>query len=217
MLKISPIPLLLTGLLLVSVCSPVVVATEKQYDIELMVFQNLVRNDQGEVWPVDYLESDRQDLPKLEDQAGIIWLADTERQLGAHYQALRNSSGFRPLAYYAWRQPVLDRNFAPVVALPASGTDSSAPYIDGTVRVSVARYLHLDLDLQLHTRSRQEEFSSEAGITPRIRLSEQRRMRSKELHYFDHPRFGVIALIRPSTDTSQAVDTDTEEAANPLP
>ena len=216
MFKLSPIPLLLAGLLLMSVGSPGVIAAGKQYDIELVVFQNLVRNDQGEVWPVDYPESDRQDLPKLEDQPDTIWLPDTQRQLAAHYQALRNSSGFRPLAYYAWRQPVLDRNFAPVVALPATGTESSAPYIDGTVRVSVARYLHLDLDLQLHSQSRQEEFSAESDITPRIRLSEQRRMRSRELHYFDHPRFGAIALITPSAGTSQTVEAD-EGAVNPLP
>ncbi|MGB5299133.1 MAG: CsiV family protein, partial [Thiogranum sp.] len=40
------------------------------------------------------------------------------------------------------------------------------------------------------------EAESEYGV-PEIRLRQQRRMRSKELHYFDHPRFGVIALITP--------------------
>jgi hypothetical protein len=29
------------------------------------------------------------------------------------------------------------------------------------------------------------------------RLSERRRIRSGELHYFDHPRFGVIARVTP--------------------
>ena len=30
-----------------------------------------------------------------------------------------------------------------------------------------------------------------------IRLKESRRMRSSELHYFDNPLFGVLALITP--------------------
>jgi hypothetical protein len=191
---------------------PVVFAAEKHYDIELVVFENLVRNDQGEVWPMDYLESDETNFPQLEEQEEVIWLSNDQRQLNAHHQALRNSSGFRPLAWYAWRQPVLDRNFAQVMALPATGSESNAPYIDGTVRVSLGRYLHLDLDLQLHTRSRLEDFSAESGIKPRIHLSEQRRMRSRELHYFDHPRFGAIALITPANAAEIAAESDKQAA-----
>ncbi len=188
--------------LLLSACLQVAAAADKQYDIELVVFQNLVRNDHGEVWPVaDPLLAFEGDVdkspPELGDQPGVIWLSGEQLHLATYRQALKSSSGFRPLAYYAWRQPVLDRNFALVVALPASGTETTAPYIDGTVRVSLGRYLHLDLDLQLHTESRQEEFMPESGGSLQLRLTEQRRMRSKELHYFDHPRMGVIALITP--------------------
>lgn len=32
------------------------------------------------------------------------------------------------------------------------------------------------------------------------RLREQRRVRTDELHYFDHPKFGVVATVRPASD-----------------
>jgi hypothetical protein len=39
---------------------------------------------------------------------------------------------------------------------------------------------------------------AEADATPRLfRLTESRRMRSRELHYFDHPLFGVMVEVRP--------------------
>ena len=55
----------------------------------------------------------------------------------------------------------------------------------------------------------------EYGV-PEIRLKERRRMRSKELHYFDHPRFGVIALITPYTPPAEVpVETEIPPAAQP--
>jgi hypothetical protein len=33
--------------------------------------------------------------------------------------------------------------------------------------------------------------------TQTVVLQEQRRLRSGELHYFDHPRFGLIVLVTP--------------------
>jgi hypothetical protein len=93
----------------------------------------------------------------------------------------------------------------------------------GTVRLSVARYLHLDADLLYRLPVTQkaavpvpdldlwydrpyptlrepqgpayvlEEWQAVRGF----RLSESRRMRSKEIHYLDHPFFGVVVLVTP--------------------
>jgi hypothetical protein len=40
-------------------------------------------------------------------------------------------------------------------------------------------------------------------------------MRSKELHYIDHPRFGVIALITPYETVQAPAETDIPAAAQP--
>jgi hypothetical protein len=33
--------------------------------------------------------------------------------------------------------------------------------------------------------------------TQTVLLQEQRRLRSGELHYFDHPKFGLLMLVKP--------------------
>jgi hypothetical protein len=202
----------------------------RQYDIELLVFRNLVAGDGGEVWPPDV--SDWYEETPVAETAplNVQWLPESSYHLKAERAALNRSSRYRTLAYLAWRQPVLDRTDARALELPARPR-SNAAWVDGTVKVAVERYLHLYLDLQLHLP--QTAAATAASDTfadgveppkPEIRLTEQRRMRSKEVHYFDNPRFGVIALITPyeppvevpaEVPAESPVETPTE--ASPAP
>lgn len=53
-------------------------------------------------------------------------------------------------------------------------------------------------DLGLNTPSSQPDFIGEDYLPSRIvTLNQQRRMRSRELHYIDHPLFGIIIEITP--------------------
>mgnify|MGYP002038901611 CR=1 FL=1 len=71
--------------------------------------------------------------------------------------------------------------------------------LDGTITLYAQRYLHLALDLwwTQHTDGSPvtagESMPEEAARVFHIR--EQRRVRLNELHYFDHPRFGVLAMV----------------------
>ena len=56
----------------------------------------------------------------------------------------------------------------------------------GNAVISLERYLHVDLDLAFH----------EAGERT-FRITEERRIRSREIHYFDNPRFGAVVLVTP--------------------
>jgi len=94
-------------------------------------------------------------------------------------------------------------------ALP-TGTIQTRSVLDGYIKIILTRYLHADVDLLYTTGlplTPQSETTSPAApadeatspITqapPVIyRLSESRRMRSKELHYLDHPVLGMLLLI----------------------
>ena len=130
-------------------------ATEmpRQFNIELLIFQNLIDNDAGEVWPVDYStwfdEVTESSAQSPDEPLAVTWLPEESFHLTAERNALGSSSRYRPLAYLAWRQPAYDRSRARPLTLPASENTSKA-YVDGTVKVAVERYLHLYLDLQLH-------------------------------------------------------------------
>ena len=196
----------------------------RQFDIELLIFQNLNTDDGGEVWPVDYSEWFNDDTPEFDNTQsetssptpsatghpapsglnaptpsapGIpVWLAPGTLHLQAEAQTLKRSAGYHLLRHLAWRQSVVDRKHAQDIELPAASNDTPVR-VEGTVRVAVERYLHLYLDLKLvdTTLTLNADFSD--YDLPEFRMTQHRRMRSKELHYFDHPKFGVIALITP--------------------
>lgn len=87
--------------------------------------------------------------------------------------------------------------------------------IEGTITLSRARYLHVWTDLIYRIPSEYlivdppntESFDLESTNVDTLntfeqplvsfRLQEHRRMRSKEIHYIDHPLFGIIVLATP--------------------
>jgi len=97
------------------------------------------------------------------------------------------------------------------------------PRLIGTVRLSVERYLHLAADLVYRvpviereavpvsdldlwddkpyptlTQHQGPAYQLKQWKTIRgFRLEESRRMRSKKIHYLDHPFFGVVVLVTP--------------------
>ncbi len=113
-------------------------------------------------------------------------------------------------------------NSANAVELEAPATEdaflgplSNIPPVEGTARLYRARYLHMITDIR-YFRPEQGEVSGgvftavstgeEAGlgedlpedVQPTLfRLTENRRMRSKELHYLDHPLFGMLIQVTP--------------------
>jgi hypothetical protein len=115
----------------------------------------------------------------------------------------------------------------PPPLVPATEEDANIgpinPELVGTVRLSVSRYLHLEADLIYRTPVAQAmavpvpdldlwydrpyatlyepqgpAFTLKTWQAIRgFRLFESRRMRSTEIHYLDHPFFGLIALVTP--------------------
>ncbi len=86
------------------------------------------------------------------------------------------------------------------------------PGVEGTVRLYLRRYLHLEVDLlydnealQAHARielstgdnPESTPFSAQQLPVSRFRLKLQRRLRSGEIHYLDHPLFGLIVKVMP--------------------
>jgi hypothetical protein len=100
---------------------------------------------------------------------------------------------------------------------PPAGATQTRSVLDGYIKIILTRYLQADVDLVYKTDlplSDQTMLTSPAtnagastlpSATTAIpmtqpviyRLTESRRMRSKELHYLDHPVLGVLLLITP--------------------
>ena len=128
-------------------------------------------------------------------------------------RSLRRSSRYDMHLHSAWVQP-LDNEGTPILLQTGQHYDDIFE-IDGTVTISRNRYLHVDTDLWF------TEFTQRPGATNDLkvdadisenypdlvaharqrgthvpvqsyRMQQSRRMRSGEMHYLDHPFFGLI-------------------------
>jgi hypothetical protein len=173
-----------------------VVAAPPIYDVEIIIFRNNANSDAGEKWTTP--ASGDLSQARVFSQNEFTELSPSLYQLGDIRGGLRNSSGYTVLFHRAWRQVGYDAAHAipyPINSLAENGRDS----LEGSVTLIREHYLHLDVDLLLMTGSRAAptQYADGPGSTPAFHLQEKRRMRSRELHYFDHPRFGMIAVVTP--------------------
>lgn len=191
-------------------------ALATDYQIELLIFENLDTSTSDEAW-----ESALVNAP-VAGTRNVTWVNYSDFQLNKENAYFANSRHYRPLLHTAWQQTVGDKRSAKTIKLPSNvKLSSSGEKLRGSATVSVGRYLHLDLDLFLPTGTQTtftQPVSTSAttldstfnqGINQttsltipsqtsgRYHLHESRRMRSNKLHYFDHPHLGVLAIITP--------------------
>ena len=195
-------------------------AAARWYQVEVVVFRHKVAASAGgEQWPAttelpefgDSMDLIT-DLPAIADEPAdtqvanapgpiaFKTLARNERGMNDVERRLRNSSEYALLLSAAWRQPSfgvsgakrvhlrdIDTHAAARVSPSTDGGASIAatPRIEGTVAVKVARQMSVDID-----------FIYDHDGTP-VRLKAARGMKLREVHYFDHPLFGVLVQVVP--------------------
>ena len=147
----------------------------QEFDIELIVFRHLSPDDSEP--PLVREETDEEPIKRRR----FTPLTTDQIRLGSISQKLMGSREWSPILHYGWRQPVLGREDAPAVSI--AGNRAGA-YASGSVRLTVERYLRVELDLQM-----------DPGTGLSYTIDQSRRLRSGQTHYFDHPQFGVIVLV----------------------
>lgn len=223
------------------------------YQIELIVFENLYPDIDGELWyqmPELVGLDDAVVLKKMNEIESLssgeevasenpefmlhpyTILPDNNYRMNGIYRVLRLSREYRPLYHVTWQQPGFDGSKAiPVhiqsedasnlheLTIPAELVTEPMPVdfyepvelvLDGTLRIRSNLYLYIDLDMVLFREppllNIMEEGELELAKNPMeqyrelnpveyIRLTETRRIKLNELHYFDHPMFGVILQV----------------------
>lgn len=146
-------------------------------------------------------------------------LLDSGYEMNDAADKIKRSGNYRLLQHFMWQQPGLASGDAKAVRInignvstlyiPESSkgqgkflTASASPQpgrereirtttVNGTLKVRLGRFLHLETHLVYTDAERQTSFP----------LFQSRRMRSRETHYIDNPRFGLIARIVPVEDS----------------
>lgn len=143
--------------------------------------------------------------------------------LKQEYKRINHSSEYKVLFYGAWRQTGLEKSKAfeiNINELSNAHKKRSKNSISGQLKVVLARYLHFYSQLEYQ---RQDDLSKTKEITADniseintkdltenvnqadilaidnniYSMKDHRRMRSKELHYIDHPLIGILIQINP--------------------
>ena len=181
---------LLLASLLVFLLGLPVAADDNTFDFEMIVFE---RPDSSEAVLMSE-EVGEPDRTLAKDR--LERLPGTGRVLDAVAVTLRRR-GMTVHEHLAWRM--------------SPGTRSIDTWywigdgrLEGLVQVSRGRFLHLDVDLLLRP--------SDGSVPVRVRLN--RRMRSGELHYLDHPRVGILVQAeryQPEPEPVPAEDTPVGE------
>jgi hypothetical protein len=182
-------------------CLGTSLASAAQYDIEVIVFRNLAADDQGEQWPVDtggYSAGNNGGFAGIPLAQGVEELPASQFALNNVAGALRRSGAYQVLAHRRWREGAYDSRNALPYYLHATQGESGT--LDGSIKLIRERYLHLDIDLTL------------AASGSLYHLDEARRIRSGVLHYFDNPRFGVIALVTPYASSESPAEEPPDDS-----
>jgi hypothetical protein len=108
-------------------------------------------------------------------------LAPSDYHMNALESALKSSGAWRPIAHAAWIQTAA--NWGTHTGFALSDLGMNVPGLSGTVYLERAPiYLHLGFDLQL-----------QAGANYAIK--EMRSVKYNDKQYFDHPGFGILAMV----------------------
>ena len=144
-------------------------------------------------------------------------------QLQEEAKILNENKDYRVLYHRSWRQPGMKREDAVSVRIQrdvprhiaASTSDDNAitteadeltanlpatNKLQGLVKITLSRYLHIQTDIQYteHVIVANSEDESLTEIKPQVyQLKQTRKMRSKELHYLDNPKLGLLVYITP--------------------
>lgn len=199
-------------LLLPPVAAPALAA----YQVEVVVFAHAAADADGEQWVGDAGLPDPSGFAMLGSapDPGIAVLAPlpaASQRLGGVVGALRRSGRYRTLFHSSWLQPEGGRIRGAFISQSAAGAmPEAAAELVGSVRVRVTRFLHADVDMAFLAPA-----PADGGHAVHVRLQESRKIRLNEVHYFDHPLFGVmlqVSRVGPDSDAgTEAVEAEPGE------
>jgi len=169
-------------------------ASPTVYTVELIVFRNLSGGGGPEDWSAKPVARGP-DTPDTTVTGRFVQsLPASQFQLNDIAGRLQNTTNYQPIAHFAWQQTA--SSWGSRAGFSIAKLAGNVPGLSGIVYLERGSYLHLGLSLNYQTQNPPAGLAAEPGTV--FTLSESRRVKFFERNYFDHPAFGVIALVTPS-------------------
>jgi Peptidoglycan-binding protein, CsiV len=177
------------------------------YNVELIVFRATSALGSPEDWALEAGAAGVTPPPDGEGEAAppppeasipqgpFVRLLDrSEFQLNDLEARLRASAAYSPVAHVGWSQTATAWGSHVNIPMQRIGIDTQG--ISGSVALERGQFLHLALMLNYAMPNPPAALGAAAGTV--FTLNENHRVRFYERNYFDHPAFGVIALVTPA-------------------
>jgi len=168
--------------------------SQNVYTIEVIVFRNMSGAGGPEDWSARAVARgpDTPDAPVT--GRFVRSVPPAEFQLNDVAARLRNTTNYPPVAHFAWQQTA--SSWGSRAGFTVAKLAGNVPGLSGIIYFESGTYLHLGMSLNYQAANPPAGLGAEAGTV--FNLTESRRVRRFERNYYDHPAFGVIALVTPA-------------------
>lgn len=188
---LRPILLLLLAAVSAAIAAPT--GSADFYHVEVLAFRaNLPYLEGEELWTRDVVNT------KLPGVRKAVELPDTPAVNSPLWKAAGTFSAdkdYEVLLRKRWLLPADPQASAKRMYL--RGRTAEGWELEGTLRFYQSRFLHVEVELLLREPPLRRVGAQDAeGSVPKAyRISESRRIRSGQIDYFDHPKFGALVLV----------------------
>ncbi len=181
---------------------------ETAFNVELVIFRPLKPLGIQEDWRVEGMRGRSIATPVDEENGdvsanvagsrlAVSSLSPALFKLAAIESSLQRSRGYEVIGHIGWTQLAVPRGSGLLVDLTEVGL-SGLP-VQGTGALERGKYLYLRLNLAYAPGDPPSSLvgTVQSDGSVMFSLNQVRRVRPFERHYFDHPAFGVVAMITP--------------------
>ena len=186
------------ALLSVALAAPVLAQSRttpppQPYEVEVLVFQSKLSYLEGEeLWTSDKVNVNLPDLTAAVEPENILMPDSPIAKAAATLDADAN---YRVLLHARWAQDAGPKSDTKWVYLHDARVGQAE--LEGVLRFYRGRFLHVDLEFLFRDQEARRPTSQPDGTGPLYRISEHRRIRSRDINYFDHPKFGALVRVTP--------------------
>ena len=169
-------------------------ASQTVYTIEVIVFRNLSGQGGPEDWGAKAVARGPETPEAPVTGRFVRSVPASQFQLNDIETKLRNTANYQPIAHFAWQQTA--SSWGSGAGFTVAKVGGNAPGLSGIIFLEAGTYLHLGMTLNYQSSNPPAGLGAAPGTV--FMMSESRRVKRYERNYFDHPAFGVIALVTPA-------------------
>ncbi len=189
--KLRRLQALLAGLVLTCTAAWAQTPSPAVYTVEIIVFRNMSGAGGTEDWSAKPMARGPEKPDSPVTGRFVQSVPESQYQLNDVVAKLRNTSNYPPIAHFSWQQTA--SSWGSRAGFTIAKLAGDVPGLSGTIYLESGTYLHLGMALSYSGTNVPEALGAAPGTA--FTINESQRVYPSKLSYFDHPAFGVVALV----------------------